>query len=196
MASGAPWHPKPAPAVQPKQWLSHMMGAPVSSPSEAMSNTVKGPGARVGSLYVQTTLQPTDVVRSMSAMEPCLSVEAWSPNTFIAGSVKHVSNGRTQGACSWKPSSLPLENLAPCNQTRPYDRPLSHLGSNRPASKQVYTPGTPQAERELLVEVAVVQAAVPAHADRVAAHHALGRGRVEAVHQQLHAVASEGQVLP
>ena len=29
--SVAPWQPDPEPAVQPKQWLSHATGRPVSS---------------------------------------------------------------------------------------------------------------------------------------------------------------------
>lgn len=36
----APEQPEPEPAVQPKQWLSHAMGAPVSSARLSMSKTV------------------------------------------------------------------------------------------------------------------------------------------------------------
>ena len=42
--------------MQPKQWLSHTIGAPVSSSSEATSNTVSGPAARPGSLRSYTLL--------------------------------------------------------------------------------------------------------------------------------------------
>jgi hypothetical protein len=45
----------------------------------------------------------------------------------------------------------------------------------------------PQPERQLLVEIAVEQAAVPSDADGVAAHHALRGTHVEAAHQQLRA---------
>ena len=46
--------------------------------------------------------------------------------------------------------------------------------------------GTPHPYLQLLVEVAVVDAAVPAHADGAAAHDALSSSCIEAVHQQLH----------
>ena len=43
----------------------------------------------------------------------------------------------------------------------------------------------PEGEAQLLVEVAVVQRAVPAHRHGVSAHDAVSRARVEAVDQQL-----------
>eukprot|EP00754_Rhynchopus_humris_P001735 Rhum_TRINITY_DN10995_c0_g2::Rhum_TRINITY_DN10995_c0_g2_i1::g.41701::m.41701 len=46
--------------------------------------------------------------------------------------------------------------------------------------------GRRHVEAELLVEVAVVEGSVPADADRVAAHQALDRRRVEVLHKQLH----------
>ena len=53
--------------------------------------------------------------------------------------------------------------------------------------------GSPHPHLQLLVEIAVVDAAVPAHADCAAAHDALGGICIEAVHQQLH---SQSHVTP
>ena len=52
-------------------------------------------------------------------------------------------------------------------------------------SKSVHD-ASPEPHLKLLIEVAVIDAAVPADANCVAAHHAFCSAGIKAVHQQLH----------